>query len=268
MRHFGAACLGAAFLFAALADLSASAGPVAWTNVSETCYVSGRKCSPGYLQGKVVLVCRDKALAERMEEVWQAFKTKPFVLMGAFRGRASGTTYPVYEGAALESFATDAPLYVVDGTGAVRYRGADDRRATESVVTAITDMESPRNEAQWRAFLEHEITVLPGRAVIRFAEFKKRFPRAAAEYESQVSALGKSSDVKKLVELVKFSKAAKDARRLDPGNKKDALAKKKLEAKIKAAVSKFSSLKESRDPLVAQEAKNALADLVWTGNSL
>ena len=259
----------AAILVAALSGLSAVAGPVAWTNVSESGYVSGRKCSVGYLQGKVVLVCRDKALADRMEEVWRSFKTKSFVLLGSWPNRVAGATFPVYDGAALAALAPDrAPMYVVDETGAVRYRGADDRRATEVVVTLITDMESPRDEAQWRTFLEHELTVLPGRAVIRFSEFKRRFPDAAKDYEARVAALGKSRDVAKLVDLVKFSKAAKDARRLDPGKKNDAIVKKKFEAKIKAVVSRFSPLKESSDPLVAQEAKNALADLVWTEKSL
>ena len=37
---------------------------------------------------------------------------------------------------------------------------------------------------------------------------------------------------------------------------------------IESAVEKFSSLKESENPHVAQEAKNALADLAWAKAAL
>ncbi len=273
---FVAALVGAASLHAA----------VSWRNVDSDHYLAGRKCSEGYLQGKVVLVDRwglgcppCRKLLPRVEEIWQSFRTKPFVVIGGHCngwGDADGVkklaaelklSYSVYEDAGL---AVDEPLfnaipflYVVDETGKVVYMGHDERAATQAIVTALTDLESPRNIAQWRRFLDFELANLPGRAVLRLKEFKKKFPKESKEYADKEKALMEIPDVKKLSELVEFAKKAKDVREF--GAKKK-VQKQKYEKLVKDAISgsKYASLLESKDPRVVQEAKNSLADLKWT----
>ena len=273
---FAVALVGVASLHAA----------VEWRNVDADHYLAGRKCSEGYLQGKVVLVDRwglgcppCRKLLPRVEEIWQSFRTKPFVVIGGHCngwGDADGVkklaaelklSYSVYEDAGL---AADEPpfnaipfLYVVDETGKVLYMGHDERAATQVVVTALTDLESPRNLAQWRRFLDFELENLPGRAVLRLKEFKKKFPKEAKEYADKEKTLMAIPDVKKLSELVEFAKKAKDVREF--GAKKK-VQKQKYEKLVTDAISgsKYASLLESKDPRVVQEAKNSLADLKWT----
>lgn len=241
--------------------MSVSLFGVDWVNIDEDHYVAGRKCSSGYLRGKVVMVCRDASLAGRMEEVWSSFKTKPFVLIGSFDKAEKGLSYPVYSSAAPAENAPKKPIYVVDVLGRVRYFGDDERRATEAVVTLLTDLEAPKSEAQARQFLDYELENLPGQAYNRYLDFKKTYPMAAKDYADKVAALTKIPDVKKLAELVKLSKTLKDFQKVDP--KKARTMKPKIEAKIKELLSKYAPLKESANPLVVQEAKNALADLAW-----
>ena len=250
-------------LIAMAAALAASADSyVEWENVGEGTYVAGRRCSEGYLQGKVVLVCRDEKMAGRMEEIWTSFKTKQFVLLGAFEATPEKVTYPVYSGASLANNAPESPLYVVEETGRIRYKGKDERTATEALVSALTDMESPKNVAQWRMFLDYELVALPGRAYLRFLEFKKKLPKDAKEYEVKFAELSKTENVKKLAELVKFAREAKDVRAFDP--KKAKYQQSRFKKMVEGAIAKYSPLKESEDSRVRQEAKNALADLKWT----
>ncbi len=249
-----------------LALLAATAAAVAtaaveWVNIDEDHYVAGRKCSPGYLKGKVVLVCREKSLCRRMEEIWTNFKTKPFVLLGDYEKAPKDVSHPVYRGVALSQKSPDHPLYIVDSTEKVRYRGSDERRATELVVTFLTDMEAPKSEEQWRLFLDYELASLPGHAYIRFQDYKKRFPSGAKDYAARFADLSKTPKIKKLVELVRFAKSVKDLRAVDP--KKSRQVKSRLSGRISDAFSKFADLKEAESPLVVQEAKNALADLAW-----
>lgn len=253
-------CLSLAVLF------GATAFAVEWRNLDEEHYLCGRKCSVGYLTGKVALVCREASLAARMEEVWTGFKTKPFVLIGAYPAKQRNVSYPVYSGVSLTEKTAESPIFVVDATSRVRYHGSDERRATEVVVTLLTDMESPKSEDQWRQFLDYEFANLPGRAYLRYAAYKKKFPAGAKDYSERFSALAKTPDIAKLVELVRFAKGVKDLRAIDP--KKARLVKSRLAGKIDDAVRKFAPLKDSENPLVVQEAKNALADLAWARAAL
>ena len=248
--------------FAAIALSVAAKASVSWDNVDEGHYVAGRRCSEGYLQGKVVLVSRNPKMAQRMEEIWSSFKTKQFVLLGSYADAPKNATFPVYESARLTEGAPGTSIYVVDELGNVKYCGSDDRAATEVVVMALTDMDAPKSASHWMMFLDHELIELPGRAYVRYLEFKKKFPAEANEYSVKFSELEKVENVKKLAELVKFAKTAKDARSFDP--KKDKMRKKHFEKKVKDAIEKYSFLKESEDRRVVQEAKNALADLKWT----
>lgn len=273
-----------ALFFAGVVTIASLAQAVEWKNVDPDHYLGGRKASEGYLQGKVVLVDRwgakcppCRALLPRVEEIWKSFKTKPFVVLGGHcKGwgsaeevkaliEANRLTYSVYEDAALAVGEPDFDaipfLYVVDGTGQVVYSGRDERSATQAIVTALTDMESPRNLKQWRRFLDFELEKLPGRAYLRMQEFKKKFPQEAKEYSAKFKELEQVKDVKKLADLVAFAKKAKDSRVFSA---KEKAKQQKFEKMVKGAISKYDPLKNSDDPRVAQEAKNALADLKWT----
>ena len=270
---------------ALLCAVSLQAG-VEWRNVDQEHYLAGRKASEGYLQGKVVLVDRwglgcppCRALLPRVEEIWRSFRTKPFVVIGGHcngwgdaagikkLAKDLGLTYSIYEEAGLAvgepQFSGIPFLYVVDETGKVVYMGHDERNATQAIVTALTDLEAPRNLAQWKRFLDFELETLPGRAFLRLAEFKKKFPAEARAYADREKELKAIPDVKKLSELVEFAKKAKDMREF--GAKKK-VQKAKFEKLVKDAISgsKYSSLLESGDPRVVQEAKNSIADLKWT----
>lgn len=268
---------------AAMSAALVAAGAVEWKNVDEEHYLGGRKASAGYLQGKVVLVDRwgakcppCRALLPRVETIWQSFKTKQFVVLGGHCGGWGGAeavkaliaenslTYPVYEDAALAvgepKFDAIPFLYVVDETGKIVYMGRDERNATQAIVMALTDMDSPKNLADWKRFLDFELQNLPGKAYLRMAEFSKKFPKEAKAYADKFKALKQVPDVKKLSELVAFAKQAKDMR--DFG--KQQTKKLKYQKMVKDAITKYASLKESKDPRVVQEAKNALADLKWT----
>jgi len=269
------------FTFLLLASAAFAADGVAWKNLDDLHRIGGRKVSEGYLRGKVVLVCRwgydsqpSQALLPRMEEIWRSFKSKPFVLLGGHcpgRGETDAVktfvegkkfTCPIYEDAGLsenEPEGLDVPfLYVVDETGKVRYKGKDERLATERIVTLLTDMEAPKNVAMWESFLNFELMALPGRGFIRLSEFRKKFPEAAKKYDEEYKRLKNDAEVQKLVRLVAFAKMAKD---FDPANKKT--KGKVTKSRIETTVKVYEPLKESKNALVAQEAKNSLADLKW-----
>ena len=273
-----------AFLFGLIAFAVAGVEAVEWKNVDADHHLGGRKASAGYLQGKVVLVDRwgarcppCRALLPRVEDVWQSFKTKPFVVLGG-HCKGWGTadevaelisehklTYSVYEDAGL---ATGEPkfdaipfLYVVDETGKVVYLGRDERTATQAIVTALTDMEAPKNVAQWKRFLGYELEHLPCRGYLRLKEFRKKFPQESKEYESKARELLAIKDLKKAADLVEFAKKAKDPPVFGP---KDKAKKAKYEKLVNDMVGKGEAFKFHPDPRVAQEAKNALADLKWT----
>ena len=273
-----------ALFFAGIFSLASLAQAVEWKNVDAGHYLGGRKASSGYLQGKVVLVDRwgakcppCRALLPRLEELWQSFKTKPLVILGAHcQGWGSAEevkalveenklTYPIYEEAGLvagEPTSDAIPfLYVVDETGKVVYRGHDERMATQAIVTALTDMEVPRNVKQWKRFLDYELDHLPCRGYLRLREFRRQFPEEVKAYEPKAKELLAIPNLKKMAELVAFAKKAKDP---PVFGAKDAAKKAKYQQLVADVISNCETFKDHPDPRVAQEAKNAIADLKWT----
>ena len=145
---------------AALAALSAlSLSAANWRGFDDSNYYSGPKISEADLAGKVVMVdqwgincppCR--ALLPAMQKLWNANKSKPFVLIGSHcQGRnpekvkelvdANKLTYPIYDWAGL----ADPPssggglpfMYVVDHRGKVVYSGRSHEEAEAAVQKAI-----------------------------------------------------------------------------------------------------------------------------------
>lgn len=143
----------------ALAALGSMA--VEWKGIDESSYIAGPHIkSQTSLAGKVVMVdewgkncppCR--ALLPRMEQLWESFRSKPFVLIGSHRQQRDDAAikalvekndlhYPIYQGAGLSQGEPDNGgglpfIYVVDHRGKVVYSGRSDRDATEAVVEAL-----------------------------------------------------------------------------------------------------------------------------------
>lgn len=272
------------FLIGLSVFVALGAQAVEWKNVDADHYLGGRKASAGYLQGKVVLVDRwgahcppCRALLPQLEDVWQSFKTKPFVVLGG-HCRGWGTadevaeliaehklTYSVYEDSGLVTgepkFDAIPFLYVVDETGKIVYLGHEERNARQAIVTALTDMESPRDLKQWKRFLDYELEHLPCRGYLRLRDFRKKFPQEAKAYGPKAKELAAIPDLKKAADLVEFAKKAKDPPVFGP---KDTAKRAKYEKLVEEMISKSDILRTHPDPRVAQEAKNAIADLKWT----
>lgn len=270
-------------------QLAASAAhPVSWENLDPQHHLAGRMASSGYLRGKVVYVdCRDYGTkdcveaVQRMEEAWKTFKMKPFVMIGSHRGAAGaekikriaeglGLTYPIYRDAGItrtpEQEEADPEktgfVYVVESTGRILYRGKDDRRAFGVVASALMAMRSPQTPKQWKHYIDFDVDVLPGRALLELEDFRKAFPKEARAYDSVWAKFNADQEIKRLAKLERLTLQAKDY------DFKDTSARRLSSDKVEQAMAAFADLKSSGNPVVAQEAKNCLAELTWTSAML
>ena len=275
-----AACVAIAFAQAAFG--------MEWRNITPETRIGGRVVSPGYLQGKVVLLdCRDYAdssnadALKRLQNVWRTYASKPFVVLGCHTGRSNraaaaslmsrlGITYPVYEGAFISGNEDDAPparlVIVVDATASTFvYSGNDDRKAAGACGDAIFSAKRPSGPNQWKRIIDYEIEHLPGSAYLRMKdlgtdkadlkELAQKNPEDMKRYVKAFTEYKKRNEVKKLAELVAASRLLKDR---DPSAKS---ARKITKADLERIEAKYVSLKSSEDPKVAQEAKNCLYDI-------
>ena len=260
-----------------------------WRNITPETRVSGRMVSPGYLQGKVVLLdCRDYADAsnadalQRLQNVWRTYASKPFVVLGCHTGQSNraaaaklasrlGITYPVYEGAYISGEDEDGQpparlVVVVDATATrIVYSGKDDRQATGVCGDAIFSAKRPSGPNQWKRILDYEVKCLPGSAYLRMKdlgtskndlkELAQKYPEDMKRYVKAFAEYKKSNEVKKLAELVAAARLLKDR---DPTAKN---TRKFTKADLARLEAKYASLKSSEDPRIAQEAKNCLYDI-------
>ena len=276
---------GATVLWAAVA---VAARPVAWENLDEAHHLAGRMASSGYLRGKVVYVdCRDYGdkggveAMQRMEEAWQTFKMKPFVMLGSHRGEADAEkikriakglrlTYPIYRDAGVQRTKEQEEadperigfVYVVECTGRILYRGKDDRRAFGVVASALMAMRSPQTPKQWKHYIDFDVEVLPGRAVLELEDYRKAFPNESREYDAVWARFQDDEEIRRVAKLERLTLQAKDY------DFSDARARRLSTDKIKLAIDAFSDLKKSKNQAVAQEAKNCIAELMWTSARL
>ena len=176
---------------AALAALSVlSLNAADWRGLEDSNYYSGPKISAADLAGKVVMVdqwgincppCR--ALLPAMQKLWNANKSKPFVLIGSHcQGRnpekvkelvdANKLTYPIYEWAGL----ADPPssggglpfMYVVDHRGKVVYSGRNHDEAEAAVqkaIAAVGAMPTLCGGVTLQAFKSMEKSLVLGKSV-------------------------------------------------------------------------------------------------------
>lgn len=128
-----------------------------WKGLDEANWYSGAKLTEESLANKVVMVYSLDGvdeMASRIEQLWNSFKTKPFVIVATHHGGRNEAavkaivekyklTMPVYEGF---DYAFDPPsraLYVVSHRGILAWSGSEDREATDAFVTAIGDVGQP-----------------------------------------------------------------------------------------------------------------------------
>ncbi len=264
-----------------------------WAHVSPADRLGGRMISAGYLRGKIVVLdCRDygdsspenQQAIRQLEILWQTYKTKPFIILGSHRGtddssqvaallRRCGVSYPVYAGACLGDGQALSPLpenedeagalQVIDSTCARRLYCGNDPRAVGGVAgSALATLSAPVTVKQFSYLLDYEIGKLPGRAYLRLREFRKRFPTDAAAYDEAWKKLSKNASVKRLAKLGELARLVKDR---NPADKK---AKRLTPRIINNLIKKYEDLKAHENPFIAQEAKNALADLTWAKATL
>ena len=244
-----------------------------WRNITPETRIGGRIVSPGYLQGKVVLLdCRDYAdssnadAIKRLQNVWRAYASKQFVVLGCHTGRAfiSGD----------EDESPPARLVaVVDATASTFvYSGSDDRKAAGACGDAIFSAKRPSGPNQWKRIIDYEIEHLPGSAYIRMKdlgtdkadlkELAQKYPEDMKRYVRVFAEYKKRNEVKRLAELVAAARLLKDR---DPSAKN---ARKITKSDIDRLEAKYVSLKSSEDPKVAQEAKNSLYDIKYVKAAL
>ena len=262
---------------------------VEWMNVVPDSRVGGRMASCGYLKGKVVLLdVRDysenaeAAMMKQIQDVWAAYKSKQFVALGSHIGpsetrEAAGNlikslhlTYSIYSDVAVkndEGALEDLQrgVYVFDSTGKRLYFGKDPRQAMGIVGSAIFAESIPASTEGWKAVLDYEIANLPGQAYLRIRDLKnhkdvlkklsKEYPDDVKRYAATWREYGENSEVKKLAKLVETTRLIKD-------RDKNSRASKRLSAAtLENLIKQYSVLTQSANPLIAQEAKNSLADL-------
>lgn len=279
-----------ALLFAAYAAVS---GAYEWSNLTPEKRLGGRMVSAGYLRGKVVVLdCRDygdkanfPAIRE-LQQLWACYKTKPFVVVGSHRGTGSpnrmaaildrlGVTYPVYAEAELKgvSDGATAKTFVIDSTGSLRlYGGSDVRTAGGVVGNAIFSTTNPSAAKQWKRLLDYETENLPGQAMLRMKslqaqkdcleDVRRSCPGDLRRWEAAYEKAKGDDEIGRLAKLVESARLVKDR---DPDSKS---GQKVTKAGVEKIVSKFESLKTSANAAVAQEAKNAIADLMFVSATL
>ena len=264
---------------------SAMALDAEWANVDPAHHLGGRPASSGYLRGKVVMVdYRDYVTREsvgelpKMQDIWRAYKSKAFVLLGSHNGvgnsekakkvvKRLGLTFPVYDGAIYAPISnrvwkTGHGIYVVDAAGKVVYNGSDLHRASEVLVSALSSEANPLTVEQLKALIDFELKYLPSQALINLLKLKKNFRIDFAPYHETFLRLSKDPDV---VKCAKLCESARRAKEFVPKTAGRAIA---AADKAHSLVLRYEFLKKSENPLVVQEAKNALAELLWTEATL
>ena len=184
MKHMAAA------VFAATAISASTLCDAAWRGLTDESHYSGPKITESDLAGKVVLVdewgvncppCR--ALLPAMQSLWNANKTKPFVLIGSHRqGRAADRvkelvdanklTYPIYERAGIDGEPNNGGglpfMYVLDCRGKVVYSGRSHDEvvaAVQKAIAAVGSMPVLCGGVQLQAFKLMEKQLVLGKAI-------------------------------------------------------------------------------------------------------
>ena len=260
-----------------------------WVNVVPESKVGGRVASCGYLKGKVVLLDvrdysdeADQSAMKQLQNLWVAYKSKPFVLLGSHIGSGDKAeasnlvkklhlSYSIYSNVALkndsgENVSFACGIYIFDSTGRRIFFGKDVRQAMGVVGSAIFSACIPSSPKHWKDVLDYEIANLPGQAYLRIRDLKTNhkdvlkelavaFPDDVKRYAEKWREYGDDSEIKKLAKLVETAKLVKD-------RDKTSRASQRLRASaLENVIRQYSALTKSENPIIAQEAKNSIAEL-------
>ena len=142
------------------------------------------------------------------------------------------------------------------------YYGRDDHAAQGVIPSALLAASRPMTARQFQFLLDWEVENLPGKAYLRMKEFREQFPGDASKYSAFWEKASGDDDIKRLAKLVELSRLVKD--RDENAKTKHRITPEVLEKTIE----KYSDLKQNANPAVAQEAKNALADMKFAASTL
>ena len=255
-----------------------------WRDIRAATRIGGRMVSPGYLVGKIVLLdCRDYGDMKQVEKlktlqsIWATYKSKPFVLLGSHRGAAddekvkavmekAGVTYPVYRNAGLttgESSENPAMVYLVNPIKLrIDYRGFDVHKAQGLISSLVISDAAPPGPTYYRTLLRYELEHQPGKAYLRLKSFRESYPREAAKFNDDWLRLSTDEDILDLAKLVEMARLVKDR------DKSTSTSKRITPGMLEDAIDRYSHFKNHKNPAIAQEAKNALAELKWVAASM
>lgn len=272
--------LGRGLFAVVFACVVSGASAVEWLGLEPANRLCGRMVSSGYLKGKVVLACvgdfskpENVELAKRLESTWNAYRSRPFVLVGCHRPietreqaasalADADVTYPIYAGARLEEgrepvARSETFFFIVDGSGRGRSPTSDEHVALTALVTWLTNAETPPDPRRMREIVQFESENLPGAAWLRLSEYRALEPEEAMEYDAFWQTLDEDRDAKDLARLEKFVRQAKENA---PGTRG---ARPLSRAKIRRVIGYYERYKSSERPAIVQEAKNGVAELTW-----
>lgn len=232
--------------------------------------------STGYLRGKIVMLAdfdfADPSLLDefrRLQEIWSAFKSKNFVLIGSYRGASkkkasdllsgNNITFPVYEDVELsQGTPSKRGIYVFDMAGNAVYSGFNSKHARASAGAHILSSRVYTSADSYKKHVELFLEILPGKALNVLKRFKKDFPSEFGQYEHVYRKLAADENIVKLAKLENVCRQALDYDPLSRRGKKPLTS-----ARIDEVIGFYGFLTTNKVEVVAQEAKNCIAELKW-----
>ena len=217
-----------------------------WKNLTDKAWISGEKYTEADLYGRVVCVFYwnptfndiEKVLP-RVEELWQAYKSKPCVFVSSVSGNKEEAlklikqyklTFPVYAGldTADATSGTVFGFLVMSHRGKVLYGNSSDREATVWLVNALGEVGKPftllgdvelGKKSKYRSMEKALVLGKPTKSLIKKlkADIKKAEAKSAtdavreqaSEAESILSAIDSSkSEIKEEIEGMAEFRAA------------------------------------------------------------
>ncbi len=217
-----------------------------WKNLTDKAWISGEKYTEADLYGRVICVFywnpsfnSIEGVLPRVEELWQAYKSKPCVFVSSVSGdkeevkkliKQFKITFPVYAG--LDTADATSPttfgFLVLNHRGKVLYGNASDRAATEALVNALGEVGKPftllgdiefGKKSKYRSFEKALVLGKPTKNIIKKlkADIKKAEAKSAtdavreqaSEAESILSAIDSSkTEIKEEIEGMAEFRAA------------------------------------------------------------
>lgn len=217
-----------------------------WKNLTDKAWISGEKYTEADLYGRVVCVFywtpdspNIDSILPRVEELWQAYKSKPCVFVSSVSGKKEDIkrliklhkiSFPVYErlDTADATSGTSLGFLVLSHRGKVLYGNTSDREATVALVNALGEVGKPftllgdvefGKKSKYRSLEKALVLGKPTKNIIKKlkSDIKKAEAKSASEAqkdqaseaESILSAIDSSkSEIKEEIEGMAEFRAA------------------------------------------------------------